>query len=90
MINWNNPLEPPATMNLSDEDVTTMIKNVNCLLRSTACHSQAIERHVRILTQASLATCGAQARDGYIRCRIKSLKELPKFDTKVNYFGWNV
>ena len=26
MINWYNPLEPPATMNLSDEDITNMIK----------------------------------------------------------------
>ena len=45
---------------------------------------------MRLLTQASLATCGAEARDGYIRSGIKSRKELPKFDTKVNYFGRNM
>ena len=67
MINWDNPLEPPATMNLSDEDITNMIKNGSQLeIEKLPCHSQAVERHVRLLTQASLATCGAEARDGYI------------------------
>lgn len=91
MINWDNPLEPPGTMNLSDEDITNMIKNGSQLeIEKLPCHSQAVERHVRLVTQASLATCGAEARDGYIRSGMKSRKELPKFDTKVNYFGKNV
>ena len=27
VINWDNVLEPPAVMNLSDEDIKNMIKN---------------------------------------------------------------
>ena len=45
---------------------------------------------MRLLTQELLATCGAEARDGYIRSEIKSRKKLPKFDTKVNYFDRSV
>lgn len=91
MIHWDNPLEPPATMNLSDEDIASMIRNGSEFeIKKLPCHSQAVERHVRLVTQASLVTCGAEARDGYIRSGIKSRKELPKFDTKVNYFGPHV
>ena len=64
MINWDNPLEPPATMNLIEEDITNMIKNGSQLeIEKLPCHSQAVARHVRLLTQALLATCGAEARD---------------------------
>ena len=90
MIHWDNPLEPPATMNLSDEDIASMIRNGSQFeIEKLSCHSQAVERHlrVRLVTQASLVTCGAKARNGYIRSGIKSRKELPKFDTKVHYFG---
>ena len=91
MINWDNPLKPPATVNLSDEDTTNMIKNDSQLeIEKHPCHSQAVERHVRLFMQASLATCEAEARNRYIRSEIKSRKELPKFDTKVDYFGRNV
>ena len=71
-IYCNNPLEPPATMNLSDEDITNMIKNGSQLeTEKLPCHSQVVERHVRLLTQASLAACRAESRDGYIRSGIK-------------------
>ena len=91
MINLDNRLEPSATMNLSEEDMTNMIKiGTQLEIEHLSCHSQAVERHVRLLTQASQATCGAEVRDMYIRSEIKSRKELPKLDTKVNYFCRNV
>ena len=90
MINWNNPLEPPATVNLSDENLTNMIKNgLQFEIVKLPCHSQAVGKHVRLLTQELLATRGAEERDGYIRSGIKSQKVLPKYDTKVGYFGRN-
>ena len=67
MINWDNSLDPPATMNLSNEYIANMIKNGSELeIEKLSCYSQAVERHVRLLTQISLAICGAEARDGYI------------------------
>ena len=77
-------MEPLITMNLSDKDILNMIKNGSQLeIETLPCLCQVVERHVRLLTQASLATCEAEARDGYIRSGIKSRKELPKFDTLI-------
>ncbi len=45
---------------------------------------------VRLVTDASLATCGAEARYGFIHNRIKFWSELPKFDTTMNFFGLHV
>ncbi|KAK4883739.1 hypothetical protein RN001_000010 [Aquatica leii] len=47
-----------------------------------ACHSQAVERNVKLVTEV----CGSEARDGFIRSRITSRDALPKFDTKREYF----
>ena len=55
MIHWDNPLEPPATMNLNlgDEDMASMIRNGSQFeIEKLPCHFQAVERHVRLLTQA--------------------------------------
>jgi len=34
------------------------------------CHTQAVERAVKLVTDASTAVCGESARDGFIRARI--------------------
>lgn len=84
-------MESLATMNLNDEDIANMIRNGSQFEKEKLpCHSRAVEKHVRLVTQASLVTCGAEARDGYIHSGIKLLKELPKFDTKANYFSYHV
>lgn len=82
MIRWDNPLETPATLNLSDQDITRLIKSGSHFeLEKLPCHTQAVERHVRLVTTASLATCGAEARDGFMHSRIKSQRVRQK-----NYF----
>ncbi|CAH0559372.1 unnamed protein product [Brassicogethes aeneus] len=37
-------------------------------------------------TESLVSVCGSEARDGFIRTRIKARKELPNFDTKCQYF----
>ena len=65
MINWDNPLEQAVIMDLSEEDITNMTKNGSQLaIEKLPCHSQTLERNVPLLTQTSMATCGAEARDG--------------------------
>ena len=84
-------MEPPSTMNLSGEDITYMLKNNSQLeIEKLPCHFQAVERRVQLLTQASIVTCGAEARDVNNRSGMKSQKELQKFETKINYFCRNV
>ncbi|XP_031339105.1 uncharacterized protein LOC116167737 isoform X3 [Photinus pyralis] len=60
--------------------------NFKVTVEEFPCHSQAVERGVKLVTEASSAVCGSKARDGYIRARIKSRTEVPKFDTKSQFF----
>lgn len=77
------PWETPATLNLSDEDIKRLIERGSQFeTGKLPCHSQAVERHVRSVAEASLATCGEEARDRFIHSRMKS-----QFDTKMNFFG---
>lgn len=49
------------------------------------CHSQAVERCVKIVTEAALAVSGYEARDGFILGKLKSRSMMPKFNTKKDY-----
>ncbi len=49
------------------------------------CHLQAVERCVKLVTEATAAVCGNESRDGFIRSKITSRTVLPKFETKGQY-----
>jgi len=49
------------------------------------CHTQAVERYVKMVREASVAVCGSVARDGFIRNRLESRKHMPYFETKADY-----
>lgn len=88
LINWNETIyEPPITKKIGLKDLEEMIStNEKNNFPSFPCHTQAVERHVKLVTEASLAVVGAENRDGFIRSRIKSREEIPKFGTKMNFF----
>nr|CAI5860792.1 unnamed protein product [Callosobruchus analis] len=49
------------------------------------CHTQAVDRCVKLVTEASSAVCDKVSRDGFVRARLESRKSMPKFDTKAQY-----
>lgn len=49
------------------------------------CHTQAVERCVKMVTEASMAVAGEKARDGFIRSQLQSRAIMPSFETKKNY-----
>ena len=49
------------------------------------CHTQAVERCVKLITQASATVCGQKARDGFIRSRLEGRRITPTFNTKAQY-----
>lgn len=49
------------------------------------CHTQAVERAVKLVTESAQNVCGSIAREGYIRAKIDSLENMPKFDTKKQF-----
>lgn len=89
LINWQIPnlTAPPLLKNLSCEDLKDIIRNVPKIVNilSFPYHSQAVERCVKLVTEASSSVCGDDARDGFIRTRIASRATLSKFDTKSDF-----
>ena len=49
------------------------------------CHTQNVERMVKIVTEVSLTACSEEARDGIIRTKLKSRKDIPRFETKKDF-----
>ena len=84
MINWQkvNLTEPPLTRSISDDQINHLInseKKKN--LPHPPCHRQAVERCVKLVTEASLV-CGQNSRDGFIRSKIESRQKMPSCETK--------
>ena len=77
--------EPPLTLDLSDTQISAF-KTTPFEVPNYPCHTQAVERAVRLVSQASSKVVGQKARDGYIRQRIRARKELKKFATKQDFF----
>ncbi|CAG4961034.1 unnamed protein product [Parnassius apollo] len=90
LIKWQDCkiTEPPLTYNLSDEFLKEIVK---CGLRTCQsikdfpCHTQAVERCIKLVTEASSAVCGENKRDGFIRARLLSRQQMPNFDTKKQF-----
>jgi hypothetical protein len=69
LINWQESYitEPPLTKNISDEDLKLLVATGDTPVvdfPQFPCHTQAVERCVKLVTEASTAVCGAPVRVG--------------------------
>lgn len=48
-------------------------------------HTQAVERCVKLVSEASKAVCGEVKRDGWIANTIASRNNMPQFNTKTDF-----
>ena len=88
MIDWNEAdlTEPPLTARYSDEFIERQIQEKGKLIiESYLCHTQAVERVIKLVTEASSSVCGENSRDGFIRAKLASRARIPKFETKSQY-----
>lgn len=95
MILWQKShiTEPPMTMDIKDEELKQLIEesSTNSDLWSLLefpkfpCHTQAVERTIKLVTEAAGAVCGQDARDGFIHARKGSLSLFPVFGTKKDF-----
>ena len=85
MINLNNPEieQPPAIRDMTDDEINE-IRRIPLYLKHP-CHNQKVERHVKLVSEASLSVTGYERRDGMIRQRIRSRKLMKKFDSKFQF-----
>ena len=85
MINWQeeNVTEPPLTRGISSEEIDILIRTKGQKeFPNLPCHTQAVERCVKLVTEASSLVCGDESRDGLILSRIESRQKMPNFETK--------
>ena len=91
LIDWSKEIitSPPVMQSFSDEEIIRMIKskNIDIKFPSFPCHTQSVERCVKLVTEASQAVCGQDNRDGYIFNKKKSRSQLSHFNTKGEFSG---
>lgn len=89
MIDWNEPFtEPPFTRNISYEELTALAENGEIIteeIREVPCHSQATERHVKLVTEVSSRFTTHKRREGAAAVTIQGREKRPKFDSKQNF-----
>ena len=90
MIQWNvcNVTPPPLLRNVLDKEIEEMIKTGRPLISDFnrfPCHTQAVERCIKLVTEASQSVCGTEARDGYIRSTLLSRSLMPEFSSKAAF-----
>ena len=86
MLDRNKELkpEPPLISRLSDDEVTRIL-DTPLEVPNWCNHTQAVEGAIKAVTESCTAVTGAKERNSYIRQRTRSLKFMPKFNTKDYY-----
>lgn len=78
--------EPPAFRNITDADIEEAIRVKRMFeIPKFPCHTQAVERTIKLVTEASSSISGPCRRDGFIKAKLKSQMLMPTFETKKEY-----
>ena len=87
MINWQkvNLTEPPITHSIFGNEINHLISSKEKSFPHLPCHKQAVERWVKLVTEASSLVCRQNSRDGFIRSKIESRQKMPSFETKQEF-----
>ena len=79
-LNLEESYELPAIRNLSNMEIERI--PMQKLVLSHPCHNQAVERHIKIVTEVFASVSGFERCDGSIRQKIKSRNIVKQFNTK--------
>lgn len=90
MIDWAVcPIsEPPVIKSMTDAELKELIMTEvtpTVSFPKFPCHTQSVERHVKLVTEAAKTVCGQKSRDGFIRARIASRQLMPTFESKRDF-----
>ena len=90
LIDWQTCklTEPPLTMTISDDDLQTLITNADesaFEFPRFPSHTQAVERSIKVVTEASMTVIGQTARDGLVRAKLAARKTMSEFETKSDF-----
>src|SRR6218665_1206088 len=87
IIDWQNShiTEPPLTADISEDQLKLFVTSGEPPMADfpkLPCHTQAVERCFKLVTESSSAVCGAKSRNGFIRSQLESRLINPIFNTK--------
>jgi len=90
IINWTDVdvTVPPLLSQVPVDEISRHVFEGNDALLPflhVPCHTQAVERHVKLVTEASQSVCGEKARNGFIKNRIASRQQMAAFNNKRDY-----
>lgn len=88
LITWNEVSEPPLFQSIPTHILSTLILERTDELKKLLdfpCHTQAVERHVKLMTRAAKLRCSAGARDSNVFNTLAHRKIMPFFETKKDY-----
>ena len=86
LIDWNREsvTQPPLLRDVSDAEIQA-IERDPWQAPSYPAHTQAVERAVRVVTEASAAVANEEARHGLITARLEHRGILPVFNAKKDF-----
>ena len=89
LIDWSTETvtQPPLLRHLTDDQLQA-IQHTPLQMPSFPAHTQAVERAVRAVTEASLAVQGEEARHGFILARLQHRQRLPELTSKNDFMRW--
>lgn len=96
IIDWTTTAiyPPPLLRRVSDEEMWAKISTANTAkewnFHKFPCHTQAVERCVKLVTEASSKVVGAKNRDGFIRTTLLSRASMPSFSSKQDFKVTNI
>ena len=82
-LNSKEIKQPPAIKSFSDLDIDDILNTP--LKLDYPCHNQSVERHVKLVTEASSQVAGFERRDDLIRQKIRSRKLMKVLNTKKEF-----
>ncbi|GBL96396.1 hypothetical protein AVEN_43714-1 [Araneus ventricosus] len=91
IINWNTiTLSPPPLLRrFMNQEIWSKVQSGGTAAERNfdkfPCHAQAVERCVKLVTEASQKVVGSNSRDGFIRTALISRSSMLSFSSK-SYF----
>ncbi|GBM41951.1 hypothetical protein AVEN_112111-1 [Araneus ventricosus] len=88
MIHWNTTTlsPPPLLRRFTNQEICSKVQSGGTAAEwnfdKFPCHTQAVERCVKLVTEASQKAIPSNSRDGFIRTTVFSRSSMPSFSSK--------
>lgn len=86
--------EPPLLRDLSIDELQQIIKSTSTTwikyIKKFPCHTQAVERTVKLVSESSMLVTDSEKRDGVIKATLESRRKMPLFKSNCLLTVYNI